>query len=144
MNKIRSILALLLAASMLFALCACGSDADKGTDADETKPDTTVADTTVKDTEPEVNAILTVKVVDGEGNAIEGAMVQLCNESNCFTAFTNAEGNGEFLETVVPEINTNCYLSLPYLPEGYEYTGEAKIYLNNGDSEFTFTVAKVG
>lgn len=144
MNKIKSILALLLCASMLFVLCACGADADKGTDADETKPDTTVADTTAEDTEPEAKAILTVKVVDGDGNAVEGAMVQLCNESNCFTAFVDAEGNGVFLETVVPAITSACYLSLPYLPEGYEYTGEEKIYLNNGDSEFTFTVAKVG
>ena len=142
MNKIKSILALLLCASMLFVLCACGNNGDA--DNDTTAADTTAAVTTEADTEPEVNAILTVKVVDADGNAIEGAMVQLCNESNCFTAFTDAEGNGEFLETVVPEINTNCYLSLPYLPEGYEYTGEAKIYLNNGDSEFTFTVAKVG
>lgn len=142
MNKIKSILALLLSASMLLLLCACGnnSDTEETTGADTTDAVTTEADTT----EAEAKAILTVKVVDAEGNAVEGAMVQLCNESNCFTAFTNAEGNGEFSETVVPEINTNCYLSLPYLPEGYEYTGEAKIYLNNGDSEFTFTVSKVG
>lgn len=143
MNNIKSILALLLTASMLLLLCSCGNSSDNEK-ADETKPDTTVADTTVEDTEPEAEAILTVKVVDADGNAVEGAMVQLCNESNCFTAFTDAEGNGEFLETVVPEINTNCYLSLPYLPEGYEYTGEEKTYLNNGDSEFTFTVSKVG
>ena len=143
MNNIKSILALLLTASMLLLLCACGNSSDNEK-ADETKPDTTVADTTVEDTEPEAEAILTVKVVDADGNAVEGVMVQLCNESNCFTAFTDAEGNGEFLETVVPEINTNCYLSLPYLPEGYEYTGEEKTYLNNGDSEFTFTVSKVG
>ena len=144
MNKIKSILALLLCASMLFVLCACGADADKGTDADETKPDTTVADTTAEDTEPEAKAILTVKVLDGDGNAVEGAMVQLCNESNCFTAFVDAEGNGVFLETVVPAITSACYLSLPYLPEGYEYTGDVEVYLEEGATEYTLEISKVG
>ncbi len=142
MNKIKSILALLLMASMLFALCACGAGSDKDTEKEEEtkKPEIT----TVADTEPEEVVILTVKVVDNEGNAVEGAMVQLCNETNCFTAMVDSEGNAKFLESVVSEITANCYLTIPYMPEGYEFTSDNKVYLNDGDSEYTYTLNKVG
>ena len=137
MKNIRILAALLLLGAMAFCLFSCGTAGDTNATNDTTEAVTTEADTTAEDTT--AAPAFTVKVVDGEGNAVEGALVQLCKES-CIPARTDASG----VATFNTEITDGHKLSVLSCPEGYEYTGEAEIYLTSGATEYTIELSKVG
>ncbi len=146
MNKIKSILALILCASMLFVLCACGSN----TPADDNDDvDTTVADTTAEDTtEAPKAASLKVKFVDEEGNNVLGGSVQFCNSANCYFPAPELDGTCIFLEEWFEKVESGDYLTI-YAPAGYEVKepavdAENKIYLAGGETEVIITLTKVG
>lgn len=136
MIKIRTLLAMLLLGCMVFGLCACTGNNE--TPDDTTDGDTTVADTTVADTTA-VPAGFTVTVVDGDGNTVSGVVVQICKDS-CIPARTDDNG----VATFNIEIEDGHKLSVMTCPEGYEYTGEAEIYLEAGATEYTLEISKVG
>ncbi|MBE6587166.1 MAG: hypothetical protein E7647_01980 [Ruminococcaceae bacterium] len=146
MNKIKSILALLLCAAMLLVLCACGSEKAP---ADETGNDTTVADTTANDTTEAPKATsLVVKFVDEEGNNVLGGSAQFCNSANCYFPAPELDGSCIFLEEWFEKVEAGDYLTI-YAPTGYEVKEPAldeenKIYLAGGETEVVITLTKVG
>ena len=101
--NVRNIVAVLLMAAMAFTLCACGGSGDA-----ETQETTDAVTTLPADTQDEVKEEITftVKVVDGEGNAISGVNVQVCDDSNCFIS-PSPSSKTSFLK--------NYYLHLPLL-----------------------------
>ena len=99
MNK--KILLVVLALCLTIGLCACGGSGDPVTlqPTESTTESTTT--TTTAPTAPAVptpgegQVLYTVKIVDADGNPVEGAYAQLCLETCVFQA-TNAEGIAYF------------------------------------------------
>ena len=98
MNK--KLLLAVLALCLTVCLCACGEATPNTPDT----PDTTTEPTTTTTTAPSAPAIPTpgdgevlysVKIVDADGNPVEGAYAQLCLET-CVFQPTNAEGIAYF------------------------------------------------
>ncbi len=146
MKNIAKIIAVILMAAMALTLCACTSGADN--DTNETTVNDTAADVTTEEetTEAANEPTFTVTVVDDAGNAVADVMVQVCDDSNCFIAKTDAEGKAFFYANQITEITSAHSLTLPTVPEGYtyEYTGGNKLYLESGIEEFTVTLATAG
>ena len=141
MKNIKLILTLILVGCMILGLCACGGTKVEDTtvadttvaDAPDKVEDTTVADTT------EAAKNFKVTIVDGEGNAVPGVIVQICKDA-CVPA--RADDNG--VATFNLAIEDGHKLSVMSCPEGYEYTGEAQVYLEEGATEYTLEISKVG
>lgn len=142
--KLTKILSVLLVACLALCLCACGGDGEK-TDSDaessaavcsEAESSSTESSEAVSD--DAAAAAFTVKVVDADGNAIEGVMVQICKDA-CVPAKTDANG----VATFNVEITDGYKLSVMSCPAGYEYTGDAEVYLDNGATEYTLTLNAV-
>ena len=122
----KNIIALALALCVMLSLCACGGEKAPA----ETKPVETEAPVVATEApaaqeqevvveENETGMVqYTVTVLDEEGNAIVGAMVQLCKDS-CVPAITDAEGVATFN---LPEDDYKA--SMLSMPEGYAYAGE--------------------
>lgn len=135
MKQFRILLAVLLIVGTVLSLASCGAGNEKPDDT--TVADTTVADTTVADTTEEaVEITFKAKVVDSEGNPVEGAYIQICKELCVFTA-TDKDGIAAFTAEQIPEIDDGYKLSVPTVPEGYVYNGEAEVYLEAGSTEYT-------
>ena len=140
MKMMKKLFALLLVLCMVFSLCACGGNSDT---EDDTKKDNIENNQVDKDdkedeTETETTPSFKVTVVDEGGNPVQGCMVQVCKDI-CMPAMTNAEG----VATISIEIEEGHYLSVSQEPEGYEYTGEEKVYLEAGQTEATITLKAV-
>ena len=123
---------LLLALSMLFCICACSDKPE----ADESKNESGAVsvDESKEESKP-VEYSFKVKVVDENGNAVNGVTVQLCKDT-CIFNTTDASGITGFNA----EITEGYKLSVLDCPDGYEYTGEAEIYLESGIDEYTITL----
>ena len=78
-----------------------------------------------------------VKVVDASGNPVEGVMLQICKDS-CIPAKTDANGIAKFNI----EITDGHKLQVLSCPAGYQYTGEAEVYLEAGSSEYTVELSE--
>lgn len=98
MNK--KILLVVLALCLTIGLCACGGNEP----AEQPTPSTTESTTTTTTAAPTAPAVptpgegqvlYTVKIVDANGNPVEGAYAQLCLET-CVFQPTNAEGIAYF------------------------------------------------
>ncbi len=135
MKNLKLILAVMLVGCAILGLCACGTNNTE----DTTVADTTEATTTEADTTEATKASFKVSVVDGDGNAVPGVMVQVCKDA-CVPARTDDKGEATFNI----EITDGYKLSVMSCPEGYEYTGEAEIYLESGATEYTLEISKVG
>lgn len=78
-----------------------------------------------------------VTVIDADGNAVEGVILQICNDSRV-TARTNSSGIATF-----PLIAKSGYrLSIISCPDGYEYTGDPYIPIKQGTNELTLIISK--
>ena len=130
---------LVFVATMLLSLCACNNpsnNTESGTQPSvpDSKP------TTI--TEPSVPAASGYKVTvqDEEGNPIVGALVQLCQDTNCFPSPTGADGVAVFnLE------EADYKVSFLKLPDGYEYTTEeTNFYFADGSKELTIVLKAAG
>ncbi len=130
MKNIKKIMAGVLVLCMMLCFCACGGNGDDGT---TTTTESTTESTTVQQT------AFKVKVVDEAGNPVAGVMVQICKDS-CVPAMTDAEGVATFTNM---EITDGHKLSVMTCPAGYEYTGEAEIYLESGITEYTLEIKAV-
>jgi hypothetical protein len=139
----KKILFVLLALTLVFGLCACATTTDESkapSDADVSKTESKEEskEASKEESTPASLPEFVVKVVDAEGNPIEGAMIQVCKDT-CVPMKSNAEGKAIFNITV-----TDGYkLSVLACPAGYEYTGEAEVYLESGITEYTVELAKV-
>ena len=76
--------------------------------------------------------------MDEAGNPVSGVMVQVCKES-CLPAISDAEG----IATFSIEIEDGHKLQVSNCPEGYVYEGEADIYLEPGQTDYTLTLKAV-
>ncbi len=129
---------------MAFCLFACGGD-DTATSS---TPESSAPASSSPVSEPESQAssqeessqaeevLFKVTVVDGDGNALKGVMIQLCKDT-CIPKITDDNGVASFNA----EITDGYKLSVLSCPEGYEYTGEAEIYLDSGITEYTIELA---
>ena len=144
----KNILTVLLLLCMVLCLCACGNNETANNDAVTDPPATDPIATNPVETDPvetepsipEGQAQSTVTVVDEGGNAIAGAMVQICKE-DCFPGVTDAEGKAIFTR---PE--TEGYkISFISVPAGYDYTTEETDFYYEGDSkEITIVLKAIG
>lgn len=123
----KKILVLLTALCLMLSLCACTDNGQTSTEPQQT----TVAETTVA-TEAQDTAAFEVKVVDADGNAVSGVMIQICKDT-CIPKVTDENGVAVFDIEVTDEHK----LSVLSCPEGYTYTGEAEVYLEDGATEYT-------
>lgn len=147
MKMMKKLFALLLVLCMVFSLCACGGNTDTKDDDknnnvvnNDVKDD---ADDESKDESDEDEGVQTqagfqVKVVDEGGNPIKGVMVQICKDS-CVPAMSDDNGIASFNV----QIEDGHKLSIMSKPEGYEYDGEAEVYLEAGATEYTLTLKAV-
>lgn len=135
----KKLLVLIMTLLMVLSLCACGgkeektdNNADTNTQNNQTASENESVDNTVDS--------FTVTVVDQDGNAVKGVMVQICKEA-CVPAIADENGVATFNNIVI----TDGYkLSVMSCPEGYEteYVGENYIYLEEGITEYTLEITK--
>ena len=132
--KLKSIFVLMLALCMVFTLCACGGNADEGK---ESTTGTTAGTTeTTEATVDDGKVTYTVKVVDEGGNAVIGAIVQLCKDS-CLPCPVDANGVATW-----NLVEDDYKASFVQIPEGY--TADAtEFYFDAGSYEMTITLKAV-
>lgn len=136
----KRMITLLLVLTMALCLVACGEDATTPatTTAKQPEPTTTVAPpptTTVDNTVYNYK----IRVVDQDGNPIEGAYVIFCLQ-NCNFYATNAEG-WALIEAEITDGYQAHIMSLPAGYEGYTFSEE---YTNfePGQTEMTLVATK--
>ncbi len=130
MKNIKKLIAALLAVCMMLCFCACGGNGDDNST-------TTTESTTESTTEEQI--AFKVKVVDEAGKPVAGVMMQICKDS-CIPARTGDDGVAVFADM---EITDGYKLSVLSCPAGYEYTGDAEIYLESGSTEYTVEIKAV-
>ena len=144
MKKIALMLALVLALSCL--LMACDTPApDTDTTVAETDAPTeaptetpTGAPTEAPTEAPSTKVTYTVTVKDQNGNPVEGAAVQMCDDKGCkMPAATNAEGVVTF--TYDP---SNYHVTIVECPEGYTCDPEQAFYFEGEATELTVEITK--
>lgn len=150
MKHLKTLVSLLLVICMAFCLFACESDSltsSNSEDKSESKASVSENASSVAESKTEskteeeskIENTFTVMVVDQNGDAVENVMIQICKDS-CIPMKSNTEGFAVF----PLEITDGYKLSVLSCPAGYEYTGEAEIYLNSGIKEFTLEITKTG
>ncbi len=137
MKKIIYVLLSTVAICSCLILGACGSsdNGDETTTPKQTTNATTEAATGEKEeqtTEDDSKVTYKVTVVDEEGKAIAGALVQLCKDT-CVPMKTDANGVAEFK---LAEDDYN--VKFVTLPAGYAYSGtEEEFHFEDGKNELT-------
>ena len=136
----------ILAVCLVLCMCACNTETEESTantsSAPEAESSTVIAESSVEEAESsaaENTATFLVKTVDADGNAVAGVMVQICKDT-CIPAKTDDSG----VATFNIEITEGYKLSVLSCPEGYEYTGEAEVYLESGATEITVELSAKG
>ncbi len=136
MKKLTLILALLMSLSCL--LMACDTPAP---DTDTTVAETdapTEAPTETPTEAPSTKVTYTVTVKDQNGDPVEGAAVQMCDDKGCkMPAATNAEGVVTF--TYDP---SNYHITIVECPEGYTCDPEQAFYFEGESTELTVEITK--
>ena len=142
MKKLALMLAVLLALSCL--LMACDTPApDTDTTADTTVTEAptdapTEASTEAPTEAPSTKVTYTVTVKDQNGDPVEGAAVQMCDDKGCkMPAATNAEGVVTF--TYDP---SNYHITIVECPEGYTADPEQAFYFEGEATELTVEITK--
>ena len=146
MKKLALLLALVLALSCLLMACDSSTIGEDTTASDTTAPATeaptetpTEEQTTEAPTEaPSTKITYTVTVKDQDGNAVEGAAVQMCDDKGCkMPAATDANGVVTF--TYDP---SNYHVTVVECPEGYTCDPEQAFYFEGESTELTVTITK--
>lgn len=138
MKNLKKVLAVLLAVGMLLCFCACGGNNDDEPEQPSSSAPAESNSQPENDSAVENKASFTVKVVDEGGNPVSGVMVQVCKDA-CVPARTDDNGVAVFNI----EITDGYKLSVMSCPEGYEYTGEEQVYLDNGATDYTLELKAV-
>lgn len=136
MKFTKKLLAILLSILVVFSLCACGAGADGDKKTDDASS-SEVVDSSENNSSEEKTAKFEVKVVDDMGNPVEGVMLQICKDS-CIPAKTDANG----IATFNIEVTSEHKLSVLSCPTGYEYKGEAEVYMEDGATEYTVELSE--
>lgn len=142
MKKLAILLATLLALACLLIAC------DQTPAEDGTTPDTTVAEaptdapvdtpTEAPTQAPSGKITYTVTVKDQNGNPVEGAAVQMCDDSGCkMPAATDANGVVTFTYA-----KSNYHITIVECPDGYICDPEQSFYFEGESTELTATIAK--
>ena len=145
MKSLKRIFATILMLCMVSALTACGGNA--GGDTEKNTQNSQNESTVDKNTETEKNTevddgkvVYKVTVVDEAGNPIVKAMVQVCEDGNCFApVFTDDNGVAEFKLVEKDGYSTKLVKN----PDGYEAVESDYVYFETGEKEVTLTVKKV-
>lgn len=132
--KLRNIFVLVMALAMVFVLCACGGNTDAGEQT--TKATENNATETTVPTVDDGKVTYTVKVVDEGGNAVTGAIVQLCKDT-CVPCPVDA--NGVATWNLVEDAYKVSFVSMP---DGYT-ADAAEFYFAEGATELTITLKAV-
>ncbi|MBQ9804943.1 MAG: hypothetical protein IJW49_00315 [Clostridia bacterium] len=107
-------------------------DADTSSPPDADTSSTPDADTSSTPDEPDVptTPTYTVKVVDQNGNPVEGVKIQLCDNitGTCNPQRTKSDANGLVVITTLPE--GDYYASALTAPTGYTVDPNSKGYFN--------------
>lgn len=128
----------ILAFCMLFCLCACGdNETVTDTSSQSEEVSSAVSDENSEEESVSENTGFTVKVVDGDGNAVSGVMVQLCKDS-CIPAKTDDNGCAVFSVEITEE---GYKVSVMSCPDGYTYNG-GDVYLEAGSTDCTLEIEK--
>ena len=130
----KKLLAIALALGMILCLCACGGDTNAPTGNETIENQANNTQTSSKE---ETTPKFEVTVTDTDGNPVKGVMVQLCKDT-CIPTMTDDNG----IATFNAEITDGYKVSIMSCPEGYEYTGDAEIYLEDGDTSYSFEITK--
>ena len=140
MKKLALIVALLMSLSCLLIACDSGN-------THETTPNTTVTDAPTQPVDPPTEAptqapsgkiTYTVTVKDQNGNPVEGAAVQMCDDSGCkMPAATGADGTVTF--TYAP---SNYHITIVECPDGYTCDPEQSFYFEGESTELTVEITK--
>lgn len=122
MNTMKRLLALAMVLAAMLCLVACGGGEESSVPTTTTKPEptTTVPAPTTTVAEPTYN--YRVRVVDQDGNPIEGAYVIFCLEQCNFYA-TNADG-WALIEAEITDGYQAHIMSLPAGYDGYTFSEE--------------------
>ena len=148
----KRLLVALLMLCLAFAFSACGNDAkdnnqNVNNENNENKDENNNENNDENNNEDEGNneevndgkVVYTVVVTDEDGNPIAGAMVQVCNEGNCFAPVTtNEEGVAEFRLEESDEYKAKLLTN----PAGYEAVETDYVHFD-GETEITLTVTPV-
>lgn len=130
----KKIIAILLVLGLMLTLCACGTSS-------EVKPNTNDNTQSSQDTSSneKEDSKFTITLVDQNGDPVPNATVQVCSDV-CFAMITDANGVAKFNF----EYTDGHKVVLHTCPEGYEteYVGENYLYLEDGETEFTFEITK--
>jgi hypothetical protein len=146
MKKLALILALLMSLSCLLMACDTPApDATDDTTVETTAPATeapteapTETPTEAPTEAPSTKVTYTVTVKDQNGNPVEGAAVQMCDDKGCkMPAATNAEGVVTF--TYDP---SNYHITIVECPEGYTCDPEQAFYFEGEATELTVEITK--
>lgn len=137
MRKLILILCVLLCLSL--ALCAC-TEAPAEDTGEGTAPSGTVfAGETTGSSEDDGKVTYTVYVVDENGNAVTGGMIQFCLDA-CMPCVL--DGNG--VASMALE-EADYKVSFTMLPAGYALAGdETEFYFEDGSYEMTITLKTAG
>ena len=131
----KKLFAIILAFCMIFTFCACGADKNGPNDNDVINNEQNDAATSSQEEVAKFKVIL----VDQNGDPVPNTMIQICQDT-CLPKVTDADGIAlyDFEETDGHKI------SLFSCPEGYEteYVGDNYIYLEDGETEYTFEITK--
>ena len=151
MKKLTLLLALVLALSCLLIACDSADTATETTAADtqaatnaETTGEQAAEATTEAPTETPTQApandkvTYTVTVKDQNGDPVEGAAVQMCDDKGCkMPAPTNADGVVTFSYSA-----SNYHITIVECPNGYTYDPELSFYFEGDATELTATITK--
>ena len=137
----KRLITLLLVLTLALCLVACGEDATTpATTTKQPEPTTTVAPTTTPPTSVDDTVYnYKIRVVDQDGNPIEGAYVIFCLEQ-CNFYQTNAEG----WALINVEITDGYQAHIMSLPAGYEGYTFSEEYTNfePGQTEMVLVATK--
>ena len=138
MNKLKRLFALLMVLSVALCLVACGEDPTApATTTTKPAPTTTVPAPTT--TVPAVTYNYRIRVVDQDGNPIEGAYVIFCLEQCNFYA-TNAEG-WALIDAQIADGYQAHIMSLPTGYDGYTFSEEYTTF-ESGQTEMILVATK--
>lgn len=147
--NMKRLLTLLLALTMVFALCACGGNdtADDDVQADAPAQDAPVQEETEAPIEEETEApteaagiTYTVTVVDEGGNAVSGVMIQICQGEMCLMPSTTDDSG---VATLVAPEEGAWEAKVLTMPEGYALAEEAEYFAFDSNNALTITLKAV-
>ncbi len=144
MKKLALLLALLMSLSCLLIACdTADPNTDTTADTEATSTEAPTEQTTEAPTEqptetPSTKVTYTVTVKDQNGDPVEGAAVQMCDDKGCkMPAPTGADGVVTF--TYDP---SNYHITIVECPAGYTADPEQAFYFEGDATELTVEITK--